>query len=93
MLRGLQKKMIVIRTQDSRMFEEAYFVMRGDGVSPADRQGDMLAEAYRIINGSLPSPEEKAPPTSRLRPLRQWLWFLLGAAVGAGSMGALWWWL
>lgn len=28
MLRGAQKQMIVIRTHDSRLFEEAYFVVR-----------------------------------------------------------------
>jgi hypothetical protein len=28
MLKGAEKRMIVVRTRDSRMFEEAYFVVR-----------------------------------------------------------------
>lgn len=57
MLRGSQKQMIVVRTKDSRMFEEAYFVMRR-GVSQREADApDMLWEANRIIESSLPSAE------------------------------------
>ncbi len=46
MIKGAQKRMIVVKTADSRMFEEAYFVMRGEVSIP---EGDMVAEANRII--------------------------------------------
>ncbi len=46
MLKGAQKRMIVVKTANSRVFEEAYFVMRTD-TAPSDR--DMVGEANRII--------------------------------------------
>ncbi len=46
MIKGAQKRMIVVKTADSKLFEEAYFVMRGDmNVS----EGDMVSEANKII--------------------------------------------
>ena len=46
MIKGAQKRMIVVKTADSAIFEEVHFVMRRD--SSAERM-DMLAEANRII--------------------------------------------
>ena len=48
MLKGAQKKMIVVKTSDSEIFEEAYFVVKG-GVERS--QPDMVSEANRIIDG------------------------------------------
>ena len=46
MIKGAQKRMIVVKTADSAIFEEVHFVMRRD--SNAERM-DMLAEANKII--------------------------------------------
>ena len=46
MIKGAQKRMIVVKTGDSAVFEEVYFVMRRE--SSAERL-DMLAEANKII--------------------------------------------
>lgn len=46
MLKGAQKKMIVIKTGDSKLFEEAYFVIRKDTPGSCS---DMVGEANRII--------------------------------------------
>ena len=48
MLKGAQRRMIIVKTQDSRMFEEAYFVMRADTLASGE---DMVGEANRIIAG------------------------------------------
>ncbi len=48
MLKGAQKRMIVVKTSDSKLFEEAYFVMRTE-ISSTD--ADMVCEANRIIEG------------------------------------------
>ena len=53
MLRGAQKQMIVIRTHDSRLFEEAYFVVRKPRTGRPACKEDMLWEANRIIERSL----------------------------------------
>lgn len=46
MIRGAQKRMIVMKTAESEMFEEAYFVLRRD----CNRGGDdIVDEANRII--------------------------------------------
>ena len=47
MIKGAQKRMIVVKTADSAVFEEVYFVMRRE--SRAERL-DMLAEANKIID-------------------------------------------
>ena len=46
MLKGAQRRMVVVKTQDSRIFEEAYFVMRTDSAATGE---DMVSEANRII--------------------------------------------
>ena len=82
-MRGLQKKMIVVRTHDSRLFEEAYFVMRKDGASPADSSRDMLAEADRIISGTLSDKTEPSPHRKKTPWWQKVLW--LGAGILCGS--------
>ena len=48
MLKGAQKRMIVIKTADSGVFDEAYFLVKPnfDG-----EEMDMIAEADRIASG------------------------------------------
>lgn len=50
MLKGAQKRMVVIKTNDSEMFEEAYFVLKAGCES---ERLDMVAEAERIIDSSV----------------------------------------
>ena len=45
-LRGTQKRMIAVKTADSNIFEEAYFVLRANIDKSSD---DIIAEAERII--------------------------------------------
>ena len=46
MIKGAQKRMIVMKTADSEVFEEVYFVMRRE---PRGEKINMLSEANRII--------------------------------------------
>ena len=46
MIKGAQKKVVVVRTGESEIFEEAFFVLRDGGERT---RGDMIAEANRII--------------------------------------------
>ena len=57
MLKGAQRRMIVVKTQDSRVFEEAYFVMRAD--MPATSE-DMVGEANRIISNCCEKRRDRA---------------------------------
>ena len=92
MLKGAQKRMIVIRTRDSRLFEEAYFVMRRDLPDNDVRRADMLWEANRLIDRSLgvPSPISIEPRRGTFRNL---LFFLGGSLVGGGGVYLLLLWL
>ena len=79
MIKGAQRRVIVVKTADSRIFEEAYFVIKGgDGAV-----GDMVAEANRIIEENLP----RAGNKRRFSPRR----FLFAAAcfMGGSAVGAL----
>lgn len=55
MIKGAQKQMIVIRTGDSRYFDEAYFVLRREIKSTKSKQDDMLLEANKILEEAAPS--------------------------------------
>ena len=54
-LKGCQKQIVRMQSGDSRLFDEAFFVLRDDAAPPAT--GDMLAEANRILEQNmLPRP-------------------------------------
>ncbi len=96
MLRGAQKQMIVVRTHGNRVFEEAYFVIRRNAVQTHADEGDMLREANRIIESSLP-PASRIPDRTHLRRssdgfglMAGLVWFFMGFASGAGLLGLLW---
>ncbi len=79
MIKGTQKKMIVLKTSDSALFEEAYFVVRHDGVAKGE---DMIAEANRIIEccGNKRREHNRISKKSILLPLCM---FLGGSTLGS----------
>ena len=88
MIRGTQKKMIVVRTHDSRVFEEAYFVMRPERETVHD-ESDMLSEANRIIcRNTLPPPDPLATAyfSKRKHRICSLLYFLFGFLMGCGGI-------
>jgi hypothetical protein len=91
MLRGTQKHMIVVRTRNSPLFEEAYFVMRRTAAQPEADCPDMLWEANRIIENSLPCSQEAIQRRIPWERLRRGMWFALGSLFGGGTVGLLWW--
>ena len=90
MIRGAEKRMIVVRTRESRVFEEAYFVVRHDVPDHAANALDMLREANRIIERNTVVPT--APPHRTLKGRliaagRTVAIFVAGILVGAGCVG------
>ena len=77
MIKGAQKQLIVVRTANSRYFEEAYFVLRRDLVRGDCRKGDMISEANRILAEHRPS------DTRRSKRRRSLLFFGAGILLGA----------
>ena len=84
MIKGAQKQMIVLRTADSRYFDEAYFVLRREIDARPAPTNEMLCEADRILRESTLGSAGEARPKRRRG---VWL-FGLGFFAG-GGMGAL----
>lgn len=80
MIKGAQKQMIVIRTADSRYFDEAYFVLRTEIKAHRGCKDDMLCEANRILEQSGIESVQKKKKTKP----RSLLLFLLGILCGGG---------
>ncbi len=83
MIKGSRKQMIVVRTGNSRYFDEAYFVLKNGVENQAPSGKDILREANRIL-------EEIMPTASK--PVRwrapAWLLFAGGSLCG-GLVSAL----
>lgn len=95
MLRGAEKRMIVVRTKDSRLFEEAYFVVRPEAGNRTDDDLDMLWEANRILESSMAGAKREKPLPPSLSPtpfglIRGLVWFLVGLLTGGGVASLLW---
>ena len=79
MIKGAQKQMIVIRTGNSRYFDEAYFVLRREVKPQTGGKADILEEANRILREHDPNQGE----CRKKRLSRGALLFLLGILCGA----------
>ena len=69
MIKGTHKQMVVVRTSDSRYYEEAYFVLRRGGLTSPDSESTMVAEANRILDESqlMPQPHRRRLPSDGRR--------------------------
>ncbi len=74
-LKGTEKRIVCMKSTDSRLFCEAFFVLRED--APAACESDMLAEANRILDEHI----MRSPRKRRARALSLAVAFLVGAAV------------
>ena len=94
MLRGAEKRMIVVRTRDSRLFEEAYFVVRPEADKPRFEESDMLLEANRLLENSMTGARAERGARELLSGrggvLGGLLRFTLGLLTGGGAVGLLW---
>ena len=84
MLGGCQKKMYYVRNTGSRLFTEAYFVLRA-GADYAVCENDLAAEADRIIRQRFPVGKR------RWRKPRHFAAIMFGVGVVLGA--AVTWWI
>lgn len=81
LLRGCHRRMICIKSADSRLFDEAFFVLREESAGAGERE--ILEEANRIVE------EHLVPRRARRRGRGRVAWWLcpllfaLGLALGA----------
>ena len=82
MIKGCQREIVVVQTQESPIFESAYFILRRK--RRVTYGADMVSEANRILSaGGYPKREKR----------RRWgrlLLFLSGFAAGSGLFFLLW---
>ena len=88
MVKGISKRVIVVKNPDQRYFEQAIFILRSDlrreeGVS----EREVLRQARRAANDYLRRGSKRAE--APIRRLRGFLYALAGAALTAGTWFAM----
>ena len=83
MLRGVQKKAVVVKTLESKVFEEAIFFLR-ERTEEKDNNSDMVAEANKIISEVSGHSHSSAKLLYGF--LRLGACFFGGAAFGSGAV-------
>ena len=86
MIKGTQRQMVMVRTDESERFEMAYFLLRPDGEGRDERS--MIDEANSIVlsvcgNRNALKKEKRRGAFLRI------LLFSLGAAFGAALLGVI----
>lgn len=82
MIKGCQKKIILLKNTGSDFFEEAYFILKDGALPSSATENDMIREASRIISESQLS---SYCAKTRSRGIRQRIAYCL---LGAGGCGA-----
>ena len=85
MIKGVQRKMIVVKTDSSNLFETAYFVLRSDADKARDETLDLLGEATRLVNQDCDDKKKRKEKKKRFGRFAAFCIFLLGVIFGAGS--------
>ena len=81
MIRGIQRQMIMVKTDKSSIFESACFLLRKDIYEPKPTESDMIKEANRIISENYSHKKRKG--FERRKKLRRAVTpFFLGTAFG-----------
>jgi hypothetical protein len=80
MVKGISRRVIVVRSPDQRLFEQAIFLMKEDALEQDGVTAQQVVdEAMAVADSYL---RQHSPRQRRFRLLRQhkgWLWFLAGA--------------
>lgn len=91
MLKGCQKKVIMVKDPCSRYFDTAYFVVKSD-LPKSTKSSDMLTEAHRMIGAYTNELGDKGnrannapPPTPNKRGGSAWI--VAGAITGLSLIG------
>ncbi|MBO5845826.1 MAG: hypothetical protein J6Q77_04185 [Clostridia bacterium] len=88
MIRGINRQMIIMKTDRSSAFEAAYFLVRTDAL-PRISNEEMVSEANRLIAENNHSFKRKN--SERLKKIKNGIpFFLWGSLAGMILMGALW---
>lgn len=85
MLGGYQRKLYYIKDTGSKLFREAYFVLREGADTGFVCENDLAAEADRILRERFPSRKFRIKRSRAVAVIT----FTVGIAVGAALMGII----
>lgn len=90
MVKGCQRRIIMLKDTGSRYFDSAYFILRSELPRSCSEQ-DMLREAQHIVDGCVPEPFSATEPMikSRSRAGRRSYDSLIAYFSGAATVGAV----
>lgn len=74
MVKGVTKRVVVVRCPDTRFFDQAIFMVREDAIAGMDPEA-VLKEACWAANGYIRQNAERKKPL--------WPWILGGCCLGA----------
>lgn len=88
MVKGISRRVIVVRSPDPRFFDEAIFLMKEDALNAEGVTADqVVAEARQVAAGYLRrNADGFRQQRMHLKELPGWLYFVLGA----GAVGLVW---
>ncbi len=85
MVKGISRRVIVVRSPDPRFFEQAIFLMREDALSsPGVTAEQVVTEARQVAAGYIRRNSglgRRFPRLTWLENLPRWAWGLSGAAA------------
>lgn len=89
MVKGISRRVIVVRSPDPRFFEQAIFLLKDD---PLHQEGvteeQVVSEARQVAAGYVQRRAEKLTKRKSLAGFFPWwVWFVLGGSL----MGLVWW--
>ena len=85
-VKGTNKRIVVVKSPDPKVFEEAIFIVKEDFLGNAKR-ADALKEAQHVANDYIRG-AVAAPNRKRLHVL-PFLWSILGALIGAAALALI----
>ena len=80
MVKGTSRQVILVHAPDTKLFEQAIFILKEDAVGEGISDDALLREAQRAIHGIRPQEKRR----------HNLLFRLLWAGVGASATGLLW---
>ena len=82
MVKGISRRIIVVKSPDPRFFDEAIFLVKEDASSRGITQAELLKEAENVVNDYI---RENSPSKSPIK-----FTPIVSAACGAIAVAALW---
>ena len=76
MVKGTARQVVVVKSPDQKLFEQAIFLLREDALEHGVGERELLEEARRIADKSLPH-----TPAKKRRMLPPLFWMCIGAVL------------